>query len=104
MCVDGWSIKTRKAKKMDMPAWYGEGEPQIPYASQLYINAFWELSTERCFGYVIGPIPWSKILMYASWRGLDPVMTRVFVRVLRELDEEYQDYQKKNQKQQSRSE
>ena len=97
MARDGWSIKERKAKRMALPGWYVEGEPQLTYGAQLYVDAFWELSTERNFGYVIGPIPWSKIRLFASDVGLDPIMRRVFTHVIREMDEEYQSYQKREQ-------
>lgn len=84
---------------MPLPAWYTAGAPRLAAGAQIYIDAFWELSTERDFGYAMGPIPWSKIMEYADRAGLDAVMNRVFLKVVRELDEEYQKIQKNNQKQ-----
>ena len=61
------------------------------------MRAFWELSSERQFGKVIGPIPWSKIVLYGERRKLDDPMMRVFELVLREMDEEYLKYQRDEQ-------
>jgi len=61
------------------------------------MRGFWELSSERQFGHCIGPIPWSKILEYGSWRGLDDAMLAVFEHVIRELDEAYLKWQRDEQ-------
>lgn len=59
-----------------------------------YLNAFWDLSSERSFGQVIGPIPWSRAIQFADRAGLDRPMTSVFVRVIRILDGAYLNWQR----------
>lgn len=63
---------------------------------ELYLNAFWELSTERSYGDYLGPIPWSKIIFYGDRARLDDTMLLVFSRVIRELDEAFLSDQRKN--------
>lgn len=68
--------------------------------------AFDALSSERCFGTAIGPIPWSKIVLYGEKKKLDDTMSRVFEHVIREMDEAYlkwnRDQQERRLAQQSR--
>jgi len=54
-----------------------------------YIRAFWELSSCRQFGQVVGPIPWHRIVEYARMYHLDEGLTDIFTLVMRELDEAY---------------
>lgn len=85
---------------MKLPDWYLAGRPQLTLGAQLYIDAFWDLCSERQFGYAMGPIPWSKIRLYALDVGLDPVMRRIFNRVIRDLDSHYTDGLKEKQRRQ----
>lgn len=62
------------------------------------MRAFWELSSERQFGHVIGPIPNSKIADYGYRRGLNPGMIAVLETVIRELDEHWLAWQREEQK------
>lgn len=39
--------------------------PELYVGLELFLNAFFDLDSERQTGYVIGPIPWSKIREYA---------------------------------------
>ena len=57
--------------------------------NHFYIRAFWDLHTERSFGWSEGPIPWSKIRRYAIIQGLDEPMIVVFCSVVRAMDENY---------------
>lgn len=66
-----------------------DDEPPYARGDDFYMRAFWQLSTERQFGQVIGPIPWSKIISYGERESLDYYMCSVFVHVVRELDECY---------------
>lgn len=72
-----------------MPRWYLD-EPILPPVLFFYINAFWDLSTERQVGFSIGPIPESKILEYGSRAGLNSRMLGVFKRAIRRMDSRYQ--------------
>lgn len=61
------------------------------------MRAFWELSSTRQFGGVVGPIPWDKIIEYGERKGLDPAMMEVFLDVIRSLDEAYLGWQREKQ-------
>lgn len=56
---------------------------------EFYIKAFFDLSTERQLGMNVGPIPWSNILAYASYSGLEADMIDVFIYTIREMDAAY---------------
>lgn len=62
------------------------------------MRAFWELSSERHFGNVIGPIPNSKVADYGWRHGLNPAMIGVLETVIRELDEHWLEWQRDEQK------
>ncbi len=52
----------------------------------------------------VGPIPWSKIVMYGERKGLDRGMIAVLEVVIRELDEVYlKDLQEHQRKRESES-
>lgn len=75
-----------------------ENEPPFYRGDEFYIKAFWDLCSERQFGHVLGPIPWSKIIMYGHYKHLDDITMSIFERVIRELDETYIAWNKANQK------
>ena len=62
-----------------------------------YLRAFENLSSERQFGDALGPIPWSKIVLYGDRKHLDDAMVDVFVYVIRELDTAYLKWQRDQQ-------
>lgn len=64
---------------------------------EFYMRAFWNLSSERQFGQVLGPIPWSKIIDYGERRKLDDAMVGVLEHVVREMDECYIRWQRDQQ-------
>jgi len=78
--------RTKAGRTGKLPDWY-ENEPTKWPGDDIYLCAFWELSTERTYGQYLGPIPWSKIIFYGDRLGLDETMVVVFTRILRELDE-----------------
>lgn len=86
-----------EAKGAPLPAWYLE-EPEVTESDAFYIRSFWELSSCRNFGWVIGPIPWTAIRSYAVDAGLDSGMRSVFAEVIRELDEAYLSWQRNQEK------
>lgn len=71
-------------------------EPPKIEGDDVYLAAFWELSTERSYGHYLGPIPWSKIIFYGDRLRLDDTMMAVFTRVVRELDEAFLEDQRTN--------
>ena len=82
---------------MALPAWYLEGEPLLDYGGVFYIEAFWALCSERQFGYAVGPIPLSAIEAYGRTQGFDRVMMLLFHYLIREMDDEYDRYNKREQ-------
>lgn len=46
----------------------------------------------------IGPIPWDKAIDYAERMELDDGMVGLFVRVMREMDRAFLDWQRKESK------
>jgi len=71
-----------------LPDWFYDEPVHLP-GDELYITAFWELSSERTYGQYLGPIPWGKIIFYGDRLKLDETMMIVFVRILRALDEAF---------------
>lgn len=57
--------------------------------AMLYLEQFWDLSTERQVGMAVGPIPLSRAYEAAARLGLDEDNTATLVRAVRELDREY---------------
>lgn len=54
------------------------------------LTAFYNLSSCRQFGEgVPGPIPWDKVVQYASRAGLDEENTETLVFIMREMDAAY---------------
>ncbi len=49
-----------------------------------YIDAFYELDTERAFGMMQGPIPWSRIVQYGERYRFDIEELVFFIRKLDE--------------------
>lgn len=68
---------------------------------EFWLRAFWELSTERMFGQVIGPIPNSRIVQYGERKGLNRAMLGVLEAVIREMDEAWLGWQRDEQRKQS---
>jgi hypothetical protein len=52
----------------------------------LCLTAWAELSTCRPIGMAVGPIPWTAIIAWARFHGLDREATGVLVTVIRRLD------------------
>lgn len=53
---------------------------------EFYLRTFWNLSTDRQFGFAAGPIPYGAIKAEARDLGLDDDARQIFVRVMQELD------------------
>lgn len=85
---DGWSVETAKKKGRPLPQWYLD-EPDIDPINNFYLQAFYDLSTCRNIGQILGPIPWNIIVQYAEYSGLEIDMTDLFIRVMRSLDLAY---------------
>lgn len=75
-------------KKRQLPKWFEE-EPPKGVGDDFYLDAFRNLSTERQVGMELGEIPWSKVVEYGLYKGLDSDMIDAFVHIIRSMDVEY---------------
>ena len=62
----------------------------LPGADE-YLDAFWELSSERQLGFGAGPIPGSAIVAHAGRAGMADDEADLFRRVIRAMDAVYLD-------------
>lgn len=60
--------------------------PELHIGLELFINAFFDLDTERQAGYSIGPIPWSKIKEYSVAYAFDEDLTEDLFYFVKALD------------------
>ena len=71
-----------------MPQWL-QDEPFSQVGDTFYMEAFWDLSTERQLGMTAGPIPWSAIKSYACATELPSSIMVLFETVIRAMDQTY---------------
>lgn len=89
-------------KGREPPDWYVD-EPEILPGEGFYLRAFWSLSTERSVGQVLGWIPWSRAIDYASKAGLDADMIGPFWTIIHLMDGGYMEWQSNEYKRSARS-
>lgn len=63
-----------------------------------FIDAFFDLETERQNSFSIGYIPWSKIIEYGLFCKLEGRSLDRFVFLIRQLDNEYVAYKREKEK------
>jgi hypothetical protein len=63
-----------------------------------FLNAFFDLETERPISFSVGYIPWSKIIEYSIFYKLDSRQRDRFIFLIREMDNEYVKYQREKEK------
>jgi hypothetical protein len=56
---------------------------------QLYLNAFFDLDSERSHGNGLTPIPWTSIMNYAKAFDFDNEQTEDLIFFIRKLDSEH---------------
>lgn len=83
---------TLEAMGKPIPAWLWPPEPPAGYEG--WLEAFWELGTERQIGMGLGPIPGSAIRAWCQ----DWPDARAFHMVIRRLDAAYLDWQRGDKK------
>lgn len=69
-----------------------EEEPFSESGDWFYMQAFWDLSTERQLGFTVGPIPESAIRRYPGVEDLSPAMMVLFQTVIRRMDQTYREW------------
>lgn len=60
--------------------------PQLNVGLELFLNAYFDLDTERQTGFSVGPIPWSKIREYANAYDFDTDLTDDLFYFIKQLD------------------
>lgn len=90
-------IEAALDRGLPMPKW-ARNEPVLFPGDEFYISAFWELSTCRQLGMSYGPIPWTDILIYGQFAGLDYEAFSIFVRVMRAMDSKFLQWAKEKNK------
>ena len=55
-------------------------QPKLPVGLLMYLEAFYELDTERTHRFALARIPWSKIIKYADRYGYDEDEMLFFIR------------------------
>lgn len=72
--------------------------PDLFPGADEYLNAFWELSTDRPIGMAAGAIPFTSIDRYAARFGVDdPDEFQSLLRAIRACDGAWLDYQRSKQ-------
>lgn len=89
---DGFSIESRLAKKQPLPEWAAE-EPILSPGDEVFLRAFYNLTTCRQIGMSIGPIPWTDIYKYALFLELDKDLIDPFIQIIREMDSGWLNWQ-----------
>ena len=72
--------------------------PTVPNFMELYVDAFFDLSTDRQIGFGEGPIPHRSITDYCSKLELDYDEERDFIYFIRLMDSAYLKYREKQSK------
>lgn len=76
------------AAHQPIPDW-AKNEPAIDPCERVYLDAFFDLSSCRSVGMSLGQIPWSAVADYGDRIGLVGEAHRVFVAVVRALDDAF---------------
>ncbi|HEU4727689.1 MAG TPA: hypothetical protein VFT22_07365 [Kofleriaceae bacterium] len=63
-------------------------EPPRDYAVHRCVQAWSDLSTCRAIGMTVGPVPWTAIVAWCDFHGLDHEATELMIYVIRALDNE----------------
>lgn len=81
----------------DAPDWYVE-EPPIDERDYFFLEAFRDLGTTRAYGMTLGPIPWDKIVEYATLKNLDDESRDILIEIIGRMDAAYLDWNAKAMK------
>lgn len=76
-----------------LPEWYTNA-PTLPSSLNLYLQAFFDLDSERSYGFGPGPIPWGAIAGYASIYKFDEEQSANLVYYIKRMDAAFLKYQR----------
>lgn len=86
MFESGQYQRSRGGRQEGLPRWIQE-EPFLTRGEKFFLDAYHDLCTERAISMVgAGPIPWSKIVEYASLRQMDYTFYLSFRNVIRMVE------------------
>lgn len=60
--------------------------PELAPGLEFFYASFWELSTCRSLGWVVGPIPWTAVCEWSRRHGLDDEQAADLEHVIRAMD------------------
>lgn len=75
---------------------YISNAPSLTGGLDFYLQAFFDLNSERFSGFAAMPIPWRALQSYAEYYGLDNDDFEDFQFILRKMDDAYLDTVNKN--------
>lgn len=93
----GYEVLAKAARSAPLPEWFLR-EPIPRESTRSYLTAFWELSTERQVGQVLGPIPESRVREHGIRVGLQGGSMELFRSVIRALDGAYLEHATRRRK------
>lgn len=64
-------------------------KPKLHIGLSIYLDAFFDLDSERSIGMVQGRIPWSKIVMYAQYNSFDEEQSDNLIYFIKKMDTAY---------------
>jgi hypothetical protein len=93
-----FSLQAAITKGRAIPEW-ALNNPEHLRGDEFFLTAFYQLSSCRHLtSESPGPIPWDKIILYASVKELEPDVSLAFEYILREMDAGYLKWYSKKQK------
>ena len=74
--------------------------PQLLPGLEFYLKAYTQLQHDRPTGFSVGSIPWTSILTWAQFHGLDPDQTNTLEHHIRHMEAALAEFIDKNNEQQ----
>ena len=87
-------IKQAKRFNQPLPDGYVD-EPVLYLGLDIYLEAFYELSSNRSTGFDIGPIPWTAVCQYSEFYGFEGLQSYALFHHVRALDNVYLEIMRK---------
>mgnify|MGYP003636533986 CR=1 FL=1 len=83
---DKFSIESGEEKRRPYPEWFLDKPVLLP-GEEWFLTAYWTCATERrSDGQTVGHIPWSSVIQFGSYHGLDRWMLDLLWAFLSEMD------------------
>ena len=72
-----------------------KNKPVLRLGLGLFLQAFWDLNSERSVGEITGSIPWSSVVFYCEYHGFEYHESEELLYFVKRLDEAYLSYKAK---------